>query len=1461
MDIEVNFPRGGIKPTKVASRSPNKNKQKGNQTPSLKRKRSNSEDDTVVDNDLYATAADAINYKKLQEDMLLLGCLRDISSFTLELELPGKTSGKVNIASISEPYTKLLQREVDDDDVVEDKDISRLNEMFQIGQFLPTKIMEKKEGSNKTSINLSIDPKDINSEWKHHIFKERMLVWAAVASKLDHGYQLDAGISGSRIFLPFDNVEEGTSLVIGQPLWCIITRCEVSSTASTATVSILREHLIETTQNNNINQHYLIPGMQLNFTISKAVNYGLQGKFLNQCVGYINDNYLATPLEKSSKYKEGQTVKAWLLYVQPTTRWSYFSLRSVWDISTRKHELGLILRGQVLSRAAGGINVKFPNNEKGFMPYKRIMHVLGKNDALNLNDAINKKLPPGSSHKFRILDYNHMEQVYMCTCEQSVLNENYFTVNDIKIGELVTVKVDNITRGGLQVLLGNVKCFIHNTHLSDSPYTENIKKKFFKGQKLKTRVWSIDDRGVYLTNKQKLVNSDLCLAEVDKAVINQQYPGVVVNKSERGILVVFYNNIKGFLPRRDLIKVFHNDTNNMFYVGEVIMPTIKSITSSDLRLTLSKPVSNKTVEVGSYVEAKVTAIHEYGLEVEVNSNKLQALIPTAHLSSSLSLTSSLLKTYHVGDNIKDLLCLSNRQTPVLSLREGKVFRKQNLKFLRYKDLEEGKLIRCLYEDSDKSGIYVTAPLIPHGVTFKIPNEELVQKKNELTKLNFKSQQAIVAKVIKLDKKNKIQATAKVSEVFDFNLEYSLDLLEQYLQDQEQIKTHLLEIGSPIADLQLGQHVECVISQMTDVGCCLSLPNGMKGFAYLENRDKFKVDQKVEGIVFWINYHQEVAEVSISNKIDEIKDDVIDKPFGSTVYGDVISIHSEYVIVAARNQDGSRQVVFVPFKLHENNFTPYMDFDMFKKVKVVIYRKVSGKLIGLEKRYIHKLNKSRKEKRKANGDIGNQKKRKRLEVKRNNVCVNKNDHEMSEESDEENLTGDDTLSKSETDKDENQKQNNVRTDSSDDDDHDDSGNKGSDVSSDSETDGDEDQSNIRNNSNTTIAHPVLPGVQNYFSTSTDQSSELINDNNRMTVCPILPGIQNYFFNSSNQSSELINDNNQMTVRPVLPGVQNYFSNSANQSSDDESSGDETSKVETNEKKKKKPTVAERKELARLEEEELIRKEIENADSVAEPKTEEQFLKLIKGKPNNSKIWVLYMAHLASSAELEKTRIVAEDALRTINLELTAERLNIWIALLSFECMYGEQTFFDEAFERAVKCNDPLKIYLSVITVLAEVNKFDDMEKMVLKAKRKFKQDLKMWLDIGRVYYKHKQIQKARSFKDAALLTFTKRQCVTLLVQYAIMEFEYGEKAHAEALFETVLQNEPKRVDIWCTYVDQVIKKADIDTARNILEKSVSQDIPAKKLKVLFKKYIDFEKAHGTPEQLEHVMQLAKNYVNK
>lgn len=64
--------------------------------------------------------------------------------------------------------------------------------------------------------------------------------------------------------------------------------------------------------------------------------------------------------------------------------------------------------------------------------------------------------------------------------------------------------------------------------------------------------------------------------------------------------------------------------------------------------------------------------------------------------------------------------------------------------------------------------------------------------------------------------------------------------------------------------------------------------------------------------------------------------------------------------------------------------------------------------------------------------------------------------------------------------------------------------------------------------------------------------------------------------------------------------------------------------TKHQKKKKMTPAERAEAARLEEERIRNIEMELADSQATPKTADQFDRLVLANPNNSMLWINYMA---------------------------------------------------------------------------------------------------------------------------------------------------------------------------------------------------------------------------------------------
>lgn len=100
---------------------------------------------------------------------------------------------------------------------------------------------------------------------------------------------------------------------------------------------------------------------------------------------------------------------------------------------------------------------------------------------------------------------------------------------------------------------------------------------------------------------------------------------------------------------------------------------------------------------------------------------------------------------------------------------------------------------------------------------------------------------------------------------------------------------------------------------------------------------------------------------------------------------------------------------------------------------------------------------------------------------------------------------------------------------------------------------------------------------------------------------------------------------------------------------------------------------------------------------------------------------------------------------------------------------------------------------------------------------------------------------------------------MLVQFAIMEFKYGEQNQGEVLFETILSSYPGRVDVWNSYVDQLVKKQCIDSARRVLERATTQRLSLMKMRSLFKKFRDFEKLHGTEESLQQVKDALVEYV--
>jgi rRNA biogenesis protein RRP5 len=95
----------------------------------------------------------------LRDGMNVLCRVLDVKEMDLTVSLPGRISATIPITEISDPYTKLLNRLAQDEDV----DAKSLKEMFSVGQVFPCSIKEASdESSNK--IVASLNPSDVNKE-------------------------------------------------------------------------------------------------------------------------------------------------------------------------------------------------------------------------------------------------------------------------------------------------------------------------------------------------------------------------------------------------------------------------------------------------------------------------------------------------------------------------------------------------------------------------------------------------------------------------------------------------------------------------------------------------------------------------------------------------------------------------------------------------------------------------------------------------------------------------------------------------------------------------------------------------------------------------------------------------------------------------------------------------------------------------------------------------------------------------------------------------------------------------------------------------------------------------------------------------------------------------------------------------------------------------------------------------
>lgn len=96
-----------------------------------------------------------------------------------------------------------------------------------------------------------------------------------------------------------------------------------------------------------------------------------------------------------------------------------------------------------------------------------------------------------------------------------------------------------------------------------------------------------------LTNNKTLIRSKLkTVTSVRDATVGEQLDAVVVAVREQGVVVVFYNDLKGWVPRRQLSRDPIEFPEKIFYVGQVVRCRVKEVEVDANKLVLSLIVSH-----------------------------------------------------------------------------------------------------------------------------------------------------------------------------------------------------------------------------------------------------------------------------------------------------------------------------------------------------------------------------------------------------------------------------------------------------------------------------------------------------------------------------------------------------------------------------------------------------------------------------------------------------------------------------------------------------------------------------------------------------------------------------------------------------------------------------------------------------------------------------------------------------
>lgn len=130
----------------------------------------------------------------------------------------------------------------------------------------------------------------------------------------------------------------------------------------------------------------------------------------------------------------------------------------------------------------------------------------------------------------------------------------------------------------------------------------------------------------------------------------------------------------------------------------------------------------------------------------------------------------------------------------------------------------------------------------------------------------------------------------------------------------------------------------------------------------------------------------------------------------------------------------------------------------------------------------------------------------------------------------------------------------------------------------------------------------------------------------------------------------------------------------------------------------------------------------------------------------------------------------------------------------------------------------------------------------------------------------EFSEPKSVLQKSLQALNKDNHVSMISKFGMLEFKSGNPESGRTMFEGIVSNYPKRMDIWAVYMDMEAKHGqnNVTQARHLFERCLSNEFiqkKPKKMKLVFQKYMEFEKAQGNKSKLADLRKRVEDYLTK